>query len=114
MLACREYEDGAGNEQQTNSAARQGFGSEGGPDDEGEGATAGGGPREGSREPQQSGCVGGGEGVEFAGPGGRQRGTGGRQAAATDLTGAFVELPTCGELDEGQLIAHGDQYDEGV
>jgi hypothetical protein len=69
---------------------------------------------EGSRERVGSGGVGGGNGVEFSGPCGGERGTGGRQAAAPDLTGAFVELPACGELDEGQLIAHGDQYDEGV
>lgn len=73
-----------------------------------------GGQREGSRERPRSGGVGSGNGVEFSGPCGRERGTGGRQAASPDLTGAFVELPTCGELDEGQLIAHEDQYDEGV
>ena len=73
-----------------------------------------GGEREGSRERDRSGCVGGGQGVELTALCGRERGSGGREAAATDLTGALVELPACGELDEGQLIAHGYQYAEGV
>ena len=74
-----------------------------------------GGAREGSRDRAGSGGVGGGNGVvEISGLCGREGGPGGRQSAPPDLAGAFVELPTCGELDEGQLIAHGDQYDEGV
>lgn len=84
------------------------------PDDVGGSNTGIDGAREGSREHDGSGGVGGREGVELAGPRRGQRRPGSGEATATDLTGAFVELPTCGELNEGQLIAHGDQYDEGV
>ena len=70
--------------------------------------------REGSREWDRSGSVGGRHGIDVTRPCGRQCGAGGHQTAPTDFAGAFVELPSGGELDEGQLSAHGNQYDEGV